>query len=48
VGKTGAEEKKITESFFPSMKFQNGIFWMVDWWVLLAHSSSFSPESQSR
>jgi hypothetical protein len=24
----------LGKSFIPSMKFQNGIFWMVHWWVL--------------
>ncbi len=28
----------LGDSFIPSMKSQNGIFWMVDWWVL-GHSS---------
>ncbi len=37
-----SKEKKTTDqvnwplgdSFIPSMKSQNGIFWMVHWWVL--------------
>jgi hypothetical protein len=28
----------LGNSFIPSMKSQNGIFWMVHWWVL-GHSS---------
>jgi hypothetical protein len=28
----------LGDSFIPSMKSQNGIFWMVHWWVL-AHSN---------
>ncbi len=26
--------KKMSEAFIPSIKSQNGISWMVHWWVL--------------
>jgi len=33
----------LGDSFIPSMKFQNGIFWMVQWWVLAHSSPQFQP-----
>jgi len=33
----------LGDNFIPSMKSQNGIFWMVQWWVLAHSSPQFQP-----
>jgi hypothetical protein len=39
---TDQATEPLEDSFIPSMKSENGIFWMVHWWVL-GHSSHGVP-----